>query len=259
MRRMVTLAAVTAVVAGVGIWTAGRRRGRATAVPGAAPGRIGSWINAYLDGPLHAAVARALDPSADDDLLDVACGAGYFLTRWASHVGQVAGIDLAGPKVGLARRRLADRIAAGTAEIAQGDAGALPWADGRFSAVTCIDAFPLFPDPAGALAEMARVLRPGGRAVIETGGAPEGTGSHQARGLAGRFWAWDDGDVRRMVEAAGFDDIQLRRFPIAGDHRIASALLRRLGHDQDTLVMARKPAAAASTEVAAPRGTVAVG
>jgi SAM-dependent methyltransferase len=258
MRRLVSVAAVAAVVAGVGIWAVRRRRGRAAAVTGAAPGRVGSWINAYLDGPLHSAVARALDPRADDDLLDVACGAGYFLTRWASHVGQVSGIDLSGPKVDLARRRLADRIAAGTAQVVQGDAGALPWADGRFSAVTCIDAFPLLPDPGRALAEMARVLRPGGRAVIETGGAPEGTGSHQARGLAGRFWAWDDGDVRRMVEAAGFDDIQLRRFPVAGDHRNANALLRRFGHDQDTLVVARKPTATLSTEVAAPEEQTAV-
>jgi SAM-dependent methyltransferase len=255
---MVSLAAVAAVVAGVGIWAASSRRGRAAAVPGAAPGRVGSWINAYLDGPGHATVAKALDLQSDDDLLDVACGAGYFLARWASHVGRVAGIDLSGPKVDLARQRLADRIAAGTAEIVQGDAGALPWDDGRFSAVTCIDAFPLLPDPGRALVEMARVLRPGGRAVVETGGAPEGTGSHQARGLAGLYWAWDDGDMRRMVEAAGFDDIQLRRFPIAGDHRYTNALLRRFGHDQDTLVVARKPTATPPTEVAAPEERAAV-
>lgn len=252
MRRMVSLAAATAVVAGVSVWTIRSWRDRAAGVAGAAPGRIGSWFNAYLDGPTHAVMAEALALQPEDDLLDVACGAGYFLTRWAAHVDHVAGIDLSRAKVDLARRRLADRIAAGTAEIVQGDAGALPWEDGRFSAVTCVDAFPLFPDPERALAEMCRVLRPGGRAVIQTGGVPEGVGSQQARGLAGTYWALDDGDVRRMAEAAGFDDIQMRRFPIVGDHRLTNDLVRRFGHDQDTIIVAVKPIAAQSTEVTAP-------
>ena len=167
MRRMVFLAGAAAVVAGATVWVSRSRCAPSPGVLGVAPGRIGSWVNAYLDRPLHMAVARALDLQPDDALLDVACGAGYFLTESASHVGHVAGVDLAGPKVELARRRLGERIAAGTAEVVQGDAGALPWEDGRFTAVSCMDAFPFFPEPERALAEMYRVLRPGGRVVID--------------------------------------------------------------------------------------------
>lgn len=206
MRRKMYLAGAAAVVAGAAVWVS-RSRGSASAgVPGVLPGRIGSWVNAYLFRPLHAVAAGALDLQPDDDLLDVACGAGYFLTESASHVGHVAGVDLSEPTVGLARRRLADRIAAGTAEIVMGDAGALPWEDGRFSAVTCMGAFPMFPDPERSLAEMCRVLRPGGRAVIDMNPrVPEGTESHLSRGPAGQFRVWNDADVRRMMEAAGFE------------------------------------------------------
>ena len=242
MRRMVFLAGAAAVVAGAAVWVS-RSRGAASAgVPGVLPGRIGSWVNAYLDRPLHAAIAGLVDLQPDDDLLDVACGAGYFLTESASHVGHVAGVDLSEPKVGLARRRLADRIAAGTAEIRQGDAGALPWEDGRFSAVTCSDAFPFFPDPDRALAEMCRVLRPGGRAVIDMNPTvPEGTESHRMRGPGGEGWAWNDADVRRMMEAAGFDDVAITHVP-GSDSRILNALSRRvLGTDEETIVAAVKP------------------
>jgi SAM-dependent methyltransferase len=244
MRRMLWLAGAAGVAAGATVLV-GRSRSAASApaaTPGVLPGRAGSWVNAYLDRPLHAAVAGLIDLQPDDELLDVACGAGYFLTESAAHVGRVAGIDRSGPKVGLARQRLADRIAAGTAEVAQGDAGALPFEDGRFSAVTCSDAFPFFPDPDRSLAEMCRVLRPGGRAVIDMNPTlPDGTESRRMRGPGGEFWAWNDADVRRKMEAAGFGDIAITHVP-GTDSRILSAVSRRmLGTDEETLVTAVKP------------------
>lgn len=242
MRRLVFLAGGAAVVAGTAVWVR-RPRGPSTGGPGVLPGRIGSWVNAYLDRPLHAAVARVLDLRPDDDLLDVACGAGYFLTESASHVARVAGVDLSEPKVDLARWRLADRIAAGTAEIAKGEAGALPWGDGRFTAIACIDAFPFFPDPDRAMAEMCRVLRPGGRAVIDVNPrVHEGTESHRFRGPAGEFWAWNDADARRMMEAAGFDDVAITYVHPGGQSRLGNYVVRRVfGTDEDMIVAAVKP------------------
>ena len=242
MRRMVFLAGAAAVVAGavvLGQQVAGRGVGRRPGCPARPSGQLDQRV------PGSAApcgVAGAVDLQPDDDLLDVACGAGYFLTESASHVGHVAGLDLSEPKVDLAGRRLADRIAAGTAEVVKGDAGALPWEDGRFTAVTCSDAFPFFPDPERALAEMCRVLRPGGRAVIDMNPrVPEGTESHRMRGPGGQFWAWNDADVRRMTEAAGFDDVAITHVP-GTDSRLLNALSRRLfGTDEETIVAAVKP------------------
>jgi SAM-dependent methyltransferase len=242
MRRMVFLAGAAAAVAGATVLV-GRSRGATSAgVPGVLPGRLRSWVYAYLNRLFHAGMARAIDLQPGDDLLDVACGAGVFLTEHASHVGRVAGVDLSEPQVGLARRRLADRIAAGTAEIKQGDAGALPWEDGRFTAVTCIGAFAFFPDAERALAEMCRVLRPGGRIVVDVcPKVPEGTESHRARGPRGPSWRWNETDVRRMTEAAGFDDVAITYVRFYGS---LGSLLSRLVSvpDEETIVAAVKPA-----------------
>lgn len=259
MRRLVFLAGAAGVVAGAAV-VVSRSRGAASAgVPGVLPGRLGSWVNAYLDRPYHAWLAKAIALQPDDDLLDVACGAGYFLTAHASHVGHVAGLDLSAPKVGLARRRLADRIAAGTAEIKEGDAGTLPWEDGRFTAVTCIDAFMFFPDPERALAEMCRVLRPGGRAVIDMNPAvPEGTESHRMGRPGGEFWAWNDADVRRMTKAAGFDDVAISYERFYGS--FVSLLCRLLSvPDEETIVVAVKPLPVPHADAVRAEEAVAVG
>ena len=111
------------------------------------PGRTGSWINSYLGRPGYRLIADALEVGPEDDLLDVACGWGEFLVVHGLQARRVAGIDWSQEKVALARQRLADRIEAGTAEVAHGDAAEMPWDDGTFSAVTCMDAFPFFTDP----------------------------------------------------------------------------------------------------------------
>ena len=115
-------------------------------------------------GPLYPMMAEELDLRPDDDLLDVGCGSARMLAEQASHVRYVAGLDASEIQVGMARKRLAERIAAGTAEIVLGDAMALPWEDGRFSVVGSLNCLKFVPDPPKALREMHRVLRPGGRA-----------------------------------------------------------------------------------------------
>jgi SAM-dependent methyltransferase len=259
MRRMVFLAGAAGVIAGSAVLVGRSRQSASAGVPGVLPGRIGSWVNAFLDRPYHAWLARAIALQPEDDLLDVACGAGYFLTAHASHVGHVAGLDLSAPKVGLARRRLADRIAAGTAEIRQGDAGRLPWEDGRFTAVTCIDAFMFFPDPERSLAEMCRVLRPGGRAVVDMNPTvPEGTDSHRMRGPGGEFWAWNDADVRRLTKAAGFADVAIGHERFYGS--FVSLLCRIFSvPDEETIVVAVKPVPVQPSDDVRAEEAVAVG
>ncbi len=127
------------------------------------------WVVALIMPPLtdrHCGdLARVLDLRPDDDVLDVACGAGVFLHRHTSQVRYVAGIDQSEIQIRLARRRNHDRIAAGTAEIVQGDAAALPWEDETFSAVTC-NCVNCFTEPRRSLREMYRVLRRQGRVAL---------------------------------------------------------------------------------------------
>ena len=168
MRRSIVVAGT--IVAGAAIAAAVARRPlKAHLAEGTLPGRSGSWLNSYMNRPSYRLMAATLDLKPEDDLLDVACGWGEFLAVHASQARHVAGIDISGEKVTLARQRLADRIAAGTAEVVQGDAAALPWKEGTFSAVTCMDAFAFFPAPERVLAEVLRVLRPGGRMLWQIG------------------------------------------------------------------------------------------
>lgn len=220
-----------------------RRPAKTRWAAGTMPGRSGSWLNSYLNRPIYRRMASALDLRPEDEFLDVACGWGEFLAVHAAPVRRVAGIDHAEAKITLARQRLEDRIASGTAEVVLGDAESLPWGDGTFSAVTCMDAFGFFPAPERVLAETLRVLRPGGRMVMQIGmdwpdGPPErlvhpGVPTHS-----------DEIAVRRMVEGAGFADVAISYVLVGGDSRLANRACRlAFGSDQFRLVAGVKPLA----------------
>ena len=128
---------------------------------------------------LYAIYARGLDLRPEDEVLDVACGSGVFLAKHAAHVRRIAGLDRSRAMIDEASRQNRERVAAGSAEFVVGDAAALPWDDDRFTVVTSNDTDCFEAKAPQALAEMYRVLKPGGRAVV---------------GL----------DRRKMMEAAGF-------------------------------------------------------
>jgi SAM-dependent methyltransferase len=194
-------------------------------VPHGPLGRVGARLLA-MKHPYFRAMAAELGLQPDDDLLDVGCGSAGLLVEQASHVRHVAGLDASEIQVGMARRRLAERIAARTAEIVLGDAAALPWEDGRFSVVASLDTMKFIPDPEGALREMCRVLRPGGRAVVTLADRRarwEGTvesGTADAWGM----WYWSDADARRLMEAAGFVDVALSVLPVPSNPQLARGM-----------------------------------
>lgn len=171
-------------------------------------GWLMAWLMAATFGSLYVNVARLLELQPDDDVLDVACGSGLFLKRHAAHVRFVAGLDHSEIQIRLARRWNRDRVAAGTAEFVQGDAGALPWPDNRFSAVTC-NCLNCFKAPEQAVKEMCRVLRPGGRAVlvIEVVDADRSGRSTDADGWGLPVWTEDE--ARQMIADAGLSLVHL--------------------------------------------------
>jgi SAM-dependent methyltransferase len=103
-----------------------------------------------------------------DRVLDVACGRGASAVHLAERFGcHVTGVDygvenIAAAVGGLSRGRSSRGVAHLTA-FRQGDAEGLPFDDGAFDAVISECSFCTFPNKATAAAEMARVLRPGGR------------------------------------------------------------------------------------------------
>lgn len=241
---------------------------------GAMRGRRGSRVNTWMNRPVYRLVAEALELESGDELLDVGCGWGAFLVEHGSGVRFVAGIDLSEEKVRLARERLVERIAAGAAEVVRGDAEALPWEDGRFSAVSCIDAFQFFPDPVQGLAEMRRVLRAGGRAVVAMGmKLPEAAGPRELPPFSSerpcdvrkvqdrmeRMRSWTEPEVRRMMGAAGFEEVSISFGPTFGDSGLGNRISRVLvGTDQSRQVRGVRPLPVRPADDVGPEGAVAV-
>ena len=100
------------------------------------------------------------------DLLDVGCGTGEIIVRLAAKYAgaRFVGIDLEEPHLARAAARCAefgDRV-----RFQTGDALALPFDDAAFDAVICRHLIQAVPDPACVIAEIHRVLRPGGRAHL---------------------------------------------------------------------------------------------
>ncbi len=111
-------------------------------------------------------VVGLLDLTGVERVLDVATGTGYLATALSPHVKEVIGIDITPGMLELAVQAAQDRELDNITCL-NGDVEHLPFGDSEFDAVTCRFSFHHFPGPRISLSEMARVLRPGGRLVIE--------------------------------------------------------------------------------------------
>jgi len=110
--------------------------------------------------------AQLTEGMANGAILEVAPGPGYFAIEIA-RLGrfQVTGLDISRTMVEISKENAA---AAGVSiEFRQGDATEMPFGDGSFDLVVSQAAFKNFNRPVSALNEMHRVLRAGGRAVIQ--------------------------------------------------------------------------------------------
>lgn len=129
----------------------------------------------YTVGPdLESAVDTALSLSGDETMLDVGTGPGDFPARLRAkgHRGHLVGVDLS---PGMIERA---RAACPVAEFLVADAAAHPFPDATFDVVTARHMLYHVPDIPAALAEMRRVLKPGGRFLAVT----------NASGYMNEFW-----------------------------------------------------------------------
>ncbi len=106
------------------------------------------------------ATVRAVDPKPGERVLDIAAGTGTSSAALAKSGAEVIALDFSAGMVEEGRKRHPDLV------FVQGDAMKLPFADGEFDAVTISFGLRNVQQPQVALAEMRRVLKPGGRVVI---------------------------------------------------------------------------------------------
>jgi ubiquinone/menaquinone biosynthesis C-methylase UbiE len=118
--------------------------------------------------PAHAMLLDMLRPT-DQQILDVGCGTGVFAARALELLpdSHVWGLDLSD---GMLRQGLPRwRAAGGRLHLVQGDSERLPFPDDAFDVVTCTHSFHHYPRQDQVVAEMYRVLRPGGRLLLIDG------------------------------------------------------------------------------------------
>ena len=130
-----------------------------------------------------------------EHVLDVGPGPGHYAFEMSSAVGgtgRVAGVDSAKDSIETAQRRCAGLANVG---FHPGDAADLPFNEAAFDAVLSTQTFEYLPDVGAALAEVFRVLKPGGRVLI-----------HDTEWDA---WVWHSSDRARMHRIMGVWDNHL--------------------------------------------------
>ena len=189
------------------------------------------WLTAIPAWRTHALRLGQEFPTPGGDrprtVLDVGCGTGAsaFAFKGATPEDRVVGLDIARPMVRIARRRDPQ----GACAFLLGDACRLPLADATVDVVAGHSFLYLVPDRAGALREILRVLRPGGRLVLlepHRQGWPKDAASLRrvAADLGGRFaftmFCWRiaatasggfrSGELERLLTDHGFTEPRTR-------------------------------------------------
>jgi len=155
-------------------------------------------------------LARALETIPAPLVLDVATGTGRLprvLLHQPAFDGQIIGLDLS--------RRMLREAVRGTARFADRitflwqDARHLPFDDDTVDAVTCLEALEFTPDPRAVLAELVRVLRPGGVLLVTN------RVGRDAKFLPGRAFPRDE--FKRLLREFPLEEVKIRPWQVDYD------------------------------------------
>jgi SAM-dependent methyltransferase len=188
----------------------GRRRSSRAFFQGAA----GQWERlreqAYGSAFLQASLLELLPP--DWVVADLGCGTGGLVASLAPHVRKAIGVDQSAAMLEAARLRVASLPAA---ELREGSLEALPLKDGECDAALLVLVLAYVADPQPVFAEMARVVKPGGRVVVVE------TASHDDAEFTARMGQQHQGFAAPVLDgwlrSAGFVNTRVRGLPADPD------------------------------------------
>ncbi|MFP4537666.1 MAG: class I SAM-dependent methyltransferase [Dichotomicrobium sp.] len=173
-----------------------------------------STLGRITDALEQGLVLDLIGPPDGRRILDVGCGDGVLATMLARRGAQVFGVDASPRMIAAARRR--GRVEGAKARFAVARAERLPFASECFDSVVAVTVLCFIADPAAALAEMARVLKPGGRLILgELNSRSTWAAVRRIKGWLGSpVWRAahfrSPGELRRLAIAAGLSDVAVR-------------------------------------------------
>ena len=143
---------------------------------------------------------------------DLGCGTGQLTETMAPYVRRVIAVDGSADMLDAARRRVGERP---NVDIRQGDLEALPLQAEELDCAMLSLVLHYSPDPAMALAEVARVVKPGGRLLV-VDMLPHEREEYQQQ--MGHVWlGFSEKQMSRFLTGAGFDDVRIRVLPVDPD------------------------------------------
>jgi ubiquinone/menaquinone biosynthesis C-methylase UbiE len=154
-------------------------------------------------------------------VLEVAVGTGLNLPHYPADV-TISGIELSPAMLAIARTRAANL--GREADLREGDAERLPFADASFDTAVCALSLCTIPEPAAAIGEMKRVLIPGGRLLLLDHIGSTWPPIYAAQWLLERLTIRNGEHFTRrqlpLVQAAGFEIVQTERLKAGTVERI---------------------------------------
>jgi ArsR family transcriptional regulator len=174
----------------------------------------GQWDKLRQDLFGRASYLHALPGLLDPEwtIGDLGCGTGQVAAALAPFVAQVIAVDRSNDMLQAARRRVRDLP---NVDVRRGELEALPIQDDALDAATLLLVLHHLPDPAAALTEAARVLRPGGRLLI-CDMLPHDRETYRQQ--MGHVWlGFGEDALKKLLAAAGFDRVRMTALPTDAD------------------------------------------
>ncbi len=169
-------------------------------------GAIVARVMAFETAAVNRIAVERLALRAGESVLEIGCGHGRTLEALAKTPGAfLAGVDASDVMVGVARKRMRRWIDAGHAQVSLASSAAIPHPDGRFDAALAVHVVYFWSEPRDDLAEIRRVLRPGGRLLL--GYRPRD--EHTVAALPATVYALRTADeIEKLLDESGFVEIR---------------------------------------------------